>query len=70
MLHNIGRFVRLKERLFVLRYYTIAATEEYDEWYSEQPRKSQLQVDSRLVKIQNEGSFWINKGSEWRLIRT
>lgn len=47
-----------------LKYYTIATTEEYDEWYDEQPEKDRLQIDSRLIKIQDEGYFGVTKDLE------
>jgi putative addiction module killer protein len=47
-----------------MKYYTIATTEEYDEWYDEQSSKSKLQVDSRLLKIQDEGHFGVTKDLE------
>lgn len=47
-----------------MKHYTIATTEEYDEWYDEQPKKDKLQIDSRLIKIQDEGYFGVTKDLE------
>ena len=47
-----------------MKYYTIATTEEYDEWYVEQTSKNKLQIDSRLLKIQDENHFGIIKDLE------
>lgn len=44
-----------------MKHYTIATTEEYDEWYNDQRAKDRLQIDSRLVKIQDEGPFGVTK---------
>lgn len=44
-----------------MKHYTIATTEEYDEWYNDQRAKDRLQIDSRLVKIQDEGHFGVTK---------
>lgn len=47
-----------------MKYYTIATTEEFDEWYMEQISKSKLQIDSRLLKIQDENHFGLIKDLE------
>ena len=44
-----------------MKHYTLATTEEYAEWYDERPKKEKLQIDSRLLKIQDEGHFGIIK---------
>lgn len=44
-----------------MKYYTIATTEEFDEWYRDQTIKCKLQIDSRLLKIQNENHFGVIK---------
>jgi hypothetical protein len=53
-----------------MKYYTIATTEEFDEWHMEQISKSKLQIDSRLLKIQDENHFGLIKDLEDELIRT
>lgn len=44
-----------------LKYYTIATTEEYDEWYEGQSAKERVQIFSRLTKIQDEAVLWYHK---------
>lgn len=47
-----------------LKHYTIATAEEYDEWYEKQTVKDKVQIDSRLIKIQDEGYFGTIKDLE------
>ena len=50
--------------------YTIYNTPEYDEWLDNEPAKSQVQVRSRIMSIQDEGYFGDHKklGAEvWEL---
>lgn len=47
-----------------LVHYTIATTEECDEWYEGQSAKDRVQVDSRLTKIQDEGYFGTTRDLE------
>lgn len=47
-----------------MKYYTIATTEEYDEWHVEQTSKSKLQIDPRLLKIQDENHFGVIRDLE------
>lgn len=37
--------------------YEFLKTSEFEEWYGEQPLKSKLQIDDRLIKIIADGHF-------------
>lgn len=47
-----------------MKYYAIVTSEEYRVWYTEQTSKSKLQIDSRLLKIQDENHFGLIKDLE------
>lgn len=50
--------------------YTIYNTRQYDEWFGEQPAKSQVQILDRISRIQDEGHFGDHKdvgGDVWEL---
>lgn len=41
--------------------YRLIATEEFREWLSKEPLRSQYQIDARLAKIRLEGHFGFHK---------
>lgn len=41
--------------------YKIFPTPEYDEWLSDEPHKSRLQIEDRLLKISRDGYFGDHK---------
>ncbi len=47
-----------------MNHYKIVTTKEFDNWYFEQSKKEKIQIDSRLIKIQNDGYFGITKDLE------
>jgi putative addiction module killer protein len=47
-----------------VKHYTIATTEEYDEWYDGRSVKDKVQIDSRLTKIQDGGYFGTTRDLE------
>ncbi len=43
------------------KYYYFDATPEYNEWIEAESWKSQVQIEDRLSRIENEGHFGVNK---------
>lgn len=46
------------------KHYYFHSTTEYDEWFEEETKKSQVQIDDRLSKIEDEGHFGTHKDLE------
>lgn len=42
--------------------YSIFKTTEYDDWFSQETAKSQVQIDDRLSRIESDGHFGTKKG--------
>ena len=56
--------------LYIKKSYTLFKTEEYEDWVSDQPYKSQVQILSRLDLIEELGYFGEHKfldGTVWEL---
>jgi putative addiction module killer protein len=52
------------------KHYYFDVTIEYEEWFDAETKKSQVQIEDRLSKIENEGHFGIHKDLEdgvWEL---
>lgn len=41
--------------------YSICKTTEYDDWFSQETAKSQIQIDDRLSRIECDGHFGVKK---------
>ena len=57
---TIYRTIRLKNRA-VMKRYTIFETEEHLEWLDNETLKSKKQIQSRMLKIEDEGYFGNHK---------
>jgi putative addiction module killer protein len=45
----------------VMKKFTVYRTEEYYEWFNSEPPKSRLQIQDRILKIEEEGYFGNHK---------
>lgn len=46
------------------KHYSFDRTTEYDEWFDEETFKSQVQIEDRLSRIENDGHFGDHKPLE------
>lgn len=61
--------LKLRSKMTEKHYY-FDTTTEYDEWFDGETKKSQVQVEDRLSKIEDEGHFGTHKDLEngvWEL---
>ncbi len=53
-----------------MKRFNVYRTEEYDDWFCSEPPKSRLQIQNRVLKIEDEGYFGNRKhlgGDLWEL---
>ncbi len=48
-------------KFIIKKHYKLYRSDEYQEWFDDQGLKSQLQIDERLFKIEEEGYFGDHK---------